>query len=157
MKKDTFIKSWLRVPPDKASGGSEIPAQQSPKKVPVMLVQVRDDDIERAASLIATVVESVSAADGTIFHIISSIIVATFDFGFNDLTDAESRCQAAAQSVHRILQNDCKILYGSPVAIYGNFGTPTRIHHGPFFRGISDFLEQLRKMDFGSVDTLSGS
>lgn len=157
MKKDSFIKSWLRVPPDKVSGAPGTPGQQSPKKVPLMLVQVKDDEIERAASLIATVVDSVSAADGTIFHIVSSIIIATFDFGFDDLADAESRCQTAAQSVHRILQNDCKILYGSSVGIYGNFGSPTRIHHGPFFRGISDFLEQLRNMEFGSVRTLSAT
>jgi len=151
MKKHQFEKHWLRSEGEQSSQTMGQISQENSKTVPLLLVQVRDDQVDQASNLIAKTVESILAADGTVFHIISSIVIATFDFGFNNSDDAEKRCEAAAHSVSQLLQNDGKILYGLHAAVYGNFGTPTRMHYGPFIRDIGNLLEQLRNLEFGGT------
>jgi hypothetical protein len=123
-------------------------------KVSLILVQVKDDDVVEASALISKAVDGIHSAGGTVFHIVSAIVIGTFDFGHEDRTDAEKRCEAAAHSLQRTLGTGCKIMYGVSDATYGNFGTPTRIQYGPFIRRISDLFAHLQSLDFGAFEKL---
>ncbi len=127
------------------------PARHGGGKVALILVQVRDDQVEVAKETLSQVVESIMAADGTVFHVVSALVIGTFDFGVTDWAGAERRCEAAAHSVQGKLRERVKVLYGMCDAIYGNFGTPTRIQHGPFIKGLEGLLERLRDLDFGAA------
>jgi hypothetical protein len=153
MKLHELAKRWMRsekqLPRDSTVEGS----QRIQKNVCFVFVQVKDDEVEHSSLLIDKALESIWTFDGTVFHVVSSIIIATFD----DCDDAETRCEAAVRQLHHHLEKECRILYGTRPAVYEKLGTPTRISYGPFFRGIGDLLEQLRNLEFGAVRRLEGS
>lgn len=126
-------------------------------QISLILVQVKDDDIERASGLISQLVDSITAANGTVFHIVSSIVIATFDFGAEVPPNAEKRCDVTANTLQQALGINGKILFGNCEAKYGNFGSPTRIQFGPFIPRLSDLLSQLGNLDFGAIQRIDAS
>ena len=147
--KDSDADSWLRKLPE---GGNDVGSKV--KMVPLILVQISDDPVGQVAVRIAQSVEAIMAAEGTVFHIISAIVIGTFDFGHAVQTENDDRCEATAFAVHNILAANGKIIYGRCGVIYGNFGSPTRMQYGPFIPRIGDLLHELRGLEFGAIHKL---
>ena len=124
------------------------------QSVQLLLVQVKDKDVEQASALISEVVEEITMAEGTIFHIVSAIIIATFDFGSRADANPEVQCEAVVSSLRKRLGNDISALYGMCIAVYGNFGSPNLMHYGPFIHNMSDLLAQLRNLELGSFQKI---
>ena len=121
---------------------------QSRKVTQILFVQVAEDNAEKSNDFINEVVDIIHSNSGTILHVISSIIIACFDS--KSPSEAGRLCSSASGAVRDRLRQNAKSLYGECRAIYGNFGSPTRMYHGPFIPGISDLIEELRELDFGS-------
>jgi hypothetical protein len=127
------------------------------KNVALLLVGLRDDDISQISSHISQAIDLIHAQNGTVFHVVSSIVIATFDFGADPPSDPEKRCEIAAENIRLGMGKRAKALYGDCKAVYGDFGSPTRIHFGPFIPRLSSLVRQLQNLDFGTVSKLDHS
>lgn len=121
----------------------------------MLFVHVKDDDADAAAALIAQVVDTVHQHGGTVLHIISAIVIGLFDSDGGMSVKSALECSLTADAIHRRLGQNAKVLYGLCRALRGNFGSTTRVNVGPFIPGVSEILERLRRLDFGTCGDLA--
>jgi len=130
-------------------------AKQARRNVAVLFVELQCDELDHVSSLISKAIDLIHIQKGTVFNVVSSVVIATFDFGIDHPPDPEGRCEIAAESILRVIGNKAKTLYGTCQGIYGDFGSPTRIQFGPLIPRLSGLIQDLHYMDFGSIQKLS--
>jgi hypothetical protein len=141
-KKEARLKAMLGDVPTRQFGS-----------VALLMAQISDDDIERAHALIAQSVDLIlKSSGGMVFHMVSAIIISTFDFGVNDFGDAQKECERVANLLHQTLGDNVKILFGTCEGNYLNLGSGVRMQFGPFIKGMDQLLKRLIGLKFGSID-----
>ena len=126
-----------------------LPTRSGPRKLPVIVIYHKDDNFDHANRAMSMSIGKIIADGGNPGCIMSSVVFAWFDT--EDSTIAERRCEVTARALQGLVKSEAKVLYGNVDAVYGNFGTPQRIHAGPFIRHVGQLLAILNEMAFGDI------
>jgi hypothetical protein len=126
------------------------------ENIPILLVELKGEEISKISALIAQTTDLIHSQNGTVLHIVSAIVIATFDPGKDPGSEYQLMCEITAQKIHHQIGTEAKILYGLCKAIDGNFSSPHRIHVGPFIPNLRGLMHQLGNLRFGASEKLSG-
>ena len=145
------LPTWFNKP---RTGGAiaSTPVHDEPKSVALLIVEVRADDIERVRALISECVNLIGESGGTVFNIVSTLIICTFDYLNADFAQAEGRCQKAAEVLRTKLNTHGRVVFGTCEGIYGLFGSEGRFTLGVLVKNMSELLDRLRSVEFGNLE-----
>lgn len=116
-----------------------------------MITQVNDAPLSKLKELQKDVVLSILETKGVIDCIISSIMVATFGFPFEDSKNARELCESTARTLLKLLKHDIKIIHGQEESFFANLGSPRIFRYGPIISDLSGKFSLLNKLEFGQI------
>lgn len=108
--------------PEPYRGGPE------PTELCFMLLQVRDDPVERAPAHLARAFDIIKRRDGMVWGVMSSMALATFGFPFSD--DPDKDRDRRAKSVARLVTEigpDIRLIHGTVDGLLGSYGAEGRL------------------------------
>jgi hypothetical protein len=147
---NSFLNFWFGKKGKGPAAGEPSPSAV-PAVVPVLLVQIMDNDIGEASAIISEAVSSIRRAEGIVYHIVCGVILAVFDPPPIGAANGDSRCEEAAYTLQRTLGEKVKMLYGPRNVVLLKFSAPSFMYYGPFIKGLGKLLEQLRTLEYGTV------
>jgi len=124
------------------------------KQVVLLLVELRDVDVNKTNILISRVIERIHNGQGTVYNVVGGIVMATFDRAFQDFADASRQCETTAMSLGKVFGEEGRVVYGIRPGKYHVFGTRTNQRNVIFLPQVGDLILQLRKIAFGTVRKL---
>lgn len=122
----------------------------APAPVRFILLQVRDEPVERAAAAIATAIDLIERRNGMVTDVMASMVLAVF--GLPESGDAEKDRDQQAKAIARLvteLGSDVRLVHGATNGLVGTFGSPQHMHYGPLLPGFARYLAALTALEFG--------
>lgn len=122
----------------------------APAQVRFILLQVRDEPVERAAANIATAIDLIERRGGMVTDVMSSMVLAVF--GVPESDDAEKDRDQQAKTVARLVAElglEVRLVHGAADGLVGTFGSQQHMHYGPLLPGFQRHLGALLALDFG--------
>jgi hypothetical protein len=128
------------------------PAAPQPARLCFILLQVRDDPLERMPEHMATAFDILLRREGMVWDTMSSLTLATFGLPISDDPgrDRDQRTKSVAHLMTE-LGADVRLVYGTVDGFLGNCGSPERFHYGPMLPGFARYLQELTKLEFGQA------
>ena len=117
-----------------------------------ILMQVRDDTLDRVQAHMETAFDIILRRDGTICDLMSSVVLSVF--GHPVSMEPERASDQRAKSVARLmteLGTNIRLVHGTADGLIGNLGSPHRIHYGPLLPGFARYLTALTALEFGEA------
>ena len=135
---------------DKIKKG-ELPPKPLPQNgnITYLIVQMKDDTVAKTSSIIKKVIKIIMKNDGFAACYLSSFVIATFGFPFNDDEDAYTLCKNTCEMLINDLKSEIKILYGVDEGIFDDWGEADLAVYGPIISNVSEKIDMLLKLDFG--------
>jgi hypothetical protein len=115
----------------------------------LLIAEVNSSDLSKLLRDIDSLVKAIHEHDGTVFHIISTFVVATFDF--NSLDNSPGRRADAVAQVLHALGSDVRVLHGEVSGAYENLGSFCRLSFGPVLWNLRDLLTELSAVTWGGA------
>jgi hypothetical protein len=122
----------------------------NPAQVRFILLQVRDDPVERAAANIAKAIDLIEQRDGMVTDVMSSVVLAVF--GLPESDDVERPRDQQAKTVARLVAElgpEVRLVHGATEGLVGTFGSPQHMHYGPLLPGFARYMTALTALEFG--------
>lgn len=122
----------------------------TPAAVRFILLQVRDEPVERAAANVARAIDQIERRNGMVTDVMSSMVLAVF--GLPDSEDAEKDRDQQAKTIARLVAElgpDVRLVHGAADGLVGTFGSPQHMHYGPLLPGFQRHLGALLALEFG--------
>jgi hypothetical protein len=120
-----------------------------------VIVQVRDESLEKTSEILSQVVELIFKNEGFISAIVSSIVIATYGFPKEIVQDGNELLQNIAKLIIEKYKLNVRVVYGSAPGLYGNWGIPQSQFFGPLIPHIDKKLINLFNLKFGTSLFLS--
>ena len=148
---DIFLKYVSRKTYNEILSGKHIPSlgQLKTALIHYVLIEVKDQPIERTSELITSAVEILETKKMVVDTIFSNLIVSTL--GLHTLAkDPRIHLQDVSDSLLKNLGNDIKIATGEAEGLVGLWGTPTCLCHGPLIPNFLSKIVVLNGVQYGN-------
>ncbi len=119
--------------------------------VTFVITQVNDVSLNKLQSLQRDVVATIMASGGIVDCIISSIVIGTFGFPFEDQNDPRELCENTVKNLLELCKHDIKVIHGQEKGFFGNLGGPHRFSYGPIISNLSGKFSLLNKLEYGKM------
>jgi len=116
-----------------------------------IIIQLKEEPIEELQNLHKEVVSTILENNGFVVGIISTIVLATFGFPFQDDKNAAGLCEHTGYSLLKSLGDQIKVIYGSDEGFYGNIGTSKYSNYGPLIPRFNNKLSFLMNLEYGKL------
>lgn len=116
-----------------------------------LITQVKDTPLSSFQALQSDVITTILENKGFVDCIMSSIIIATFGFPFEDRKNAGELCENTARTLLNLRKHDIRIIYGEEKGTFGNIGCSRLFRYGPLISNVDRKLSLLNKLEYGKL------
>jgi hypothetical protein len=136
---------------EKGSAGL-LSTRPKPARICFILLQVRDDELVKAASDLSIATDTIIEHGGLVMETMGSCVLAIFghSVGADPGQDHIQRDTAAAHLVAN-LSESIRLVYGDADGLVGNIGSQRRLHYGCLIPQFDEYLSAVFVLEFGKV------
>jgi len=117
--------------------------------VHLILIQIKDDNLDEVEGLLASASDILMRREFTITSVTALLIVATCGFPFRELENPKEICKQTAKELTDSHFGKLKVLYAAVAGRIGLYGHPKIKWYGPLLPKFDLMLKQLVELNYG--------